>query len=651
MPKIPDLPERIDPTGEENVIIESGGNVLRARLGVMVGALIDGVINGLAAIIQMVADEVDSQGGALRDALAPAPPRAYRRNGVWPLAEQGDDILLWIDSFGRIGGQEFVTGSNPEPITVRDGKAILRRDSAGQPIEWYDYPLARSRHPGDLWDRPETSIPGASLSVVSGIDVTAAIGPDGALMQPASAAAPVPFVKAVDDGAGPIAQVFVATGAATHRLTSSPVDCYNPHIIAPGLVKYARDDGRIALARTWLDESISATAIEGYFLHGQRLAGGTTDPLIYDLTAPEPPDHNVLMFNGGVRAAFGGSAYDPANFTALVPARESWLSTRGDTGRTCFGFAMKRARRAQILVASSGNGGTAFADLGPGTVIWDNLLYGVTRGKALADAAGKSFVVPAVHWRQGESNSGSSSTDYAAMLDQAIDAIQADIPPITGQAAPPILTMQQINHPTMVSGIYTIFGPGDAQGIVGLTDARAILTCPQYLGAFIDVYHMTPESYARMDAYAAKATRRHLYEGRPWKPLHMASAVRSGRKIIVTIAGGTVDHGGAIMVDTSIVTDPGQRGLVFRDSSSSARIVAVEIIGRNQLLVWLDAVPTGTGAQIGAAYWAPWATSSPAQGPTTGLRTCIRDNDPECCPMTGFALHNYLISQKIGVSS
>lgn len=60
MPKIPDLPERIDPTGQENVIIETGGLVRRARLGAMVGALIDGVANGLGTIIAYMGDTLEA---------------------------------------------------------------------------------------------------------------------------------------------------------------------------------------------------------------------------------------------------------------------------------------------------------------------------------------------------------------------------------------------------------------------------------------------------------------------------------------------------------------------------------------------------------------------------------------------------------------
>lgn len=613
-------------------------------------ASLEGVAQGFGDIIALVASAVEDQREAIEPLLSPPPDRSYMRRGVWPLAEQGDDVLLWVDQFGRIGGQEFAAGPDPEPVSIRDGMAVVRRDLSGQVVEWYDYRNERARLTGDLWDRTETSIPGASLSTISGGDVTAAIAADGAFMEPASSDAPVAFIKPVDDGAGPIGQVHIATGTAVYRLTSSPVDCHAPKIIAPGLVKYARDDGIIANARGWLDEAPSTSAIEAYLLHGQSLAGGSTNP-IHDLTAPDPPDPDVLMFNGGIRAGFGTDVSDPDNFASFTPAHEEYFSTRGDTGRTCFGFSMKRARHAQILVASTGTGGASFDIIGPGTVIWDNLLYGVMRGKALAEAAGKSFTVRSVHWRHGESNGATGAAGYADMLDQAIVAIQSNITAITDQPLPPIMSLQQINHPTMVGGVYTIFGPGDGQGIVGLNDPRAILCCPQYLGEFIDVYHMTPQSYARMDSYVAKATRRHLFEGRPWNPLHMAAAVRSGRKILVTIAGGMVDYGGAITSDTRRVSDPGNLGFVYRDSTDSAYIVAVEIAGRDQLIIWLNAAPTGSGQELGVAYWAPWATSSPAQGPTTGLRSCIRDNDPECCPMTGYPLHNYLISQKIGVSA
>ena len=60
MPKVPDLPLLLAPDGEENVIVEVGGIVQRARLGGLVGAQIDGVVNGLTDIIGFIGDTLDA---------------------------------------------------------------------------------------------------------------------------------------------------------------------------------------------------------------------------------------------------------------------------------------------------------------------------------------------------------------------------------------------------------------------------------------------------------------------------------------------------------------------------------------------------------------------------------------------------------------
>lgn len=60
MPKIPALPLRADPDGTENVIVEVDGMVQRGRLGALVGVLVDGVVAGLASIIEFLAEAIDT---------------------------------------------------------------------------------------------------------------------------------------------------------------------------------------------------------------------------------------------------------------------------------------------------------------------------------------------------------------------------------------------------------------------------------------------------------------------------------------------------------------------------------------------------------------------------------------------------------------
>lgn len=585
------------------------------------------------------------------------PKSLARRAGVTPLVEDRfGNIWLWLDDAGRIGAPAFASGPNPEPIAIVDGKAVSRRAKDGTPVEWYDYRRGQLRHAGDAWDRPERGPGNSAWAVMAKNDVLTGISPDGAVMEPASAIAPVAFVRPVDDGGGPINQVFVATGSAIVRLTAGMVNCYAPKVIAPGLVKYCREDGTLSIARFFVSTVVAATSIIAIVLHGQSLAMGTTDVTI-PVRTPYNPDPNIIMFNGGIRSAARNNVVDASLFTSQQPAYEQFgppsNSTRGETGLVTMAFTLRKAISPKVLLSVSGQGGTAFQDLGPGTQYWTNMLFGVQRGKDFATASGDTFSVPAFYFRQGEDNAADTATQYQARLTgQLAPAVHADIPAITGQTTPPIIVLQQISHAPAVdaTGFYAISGPGEAQGRVWADDARFITACPQYLSELIDTYHMPASGSALMGSYAAKAVRRHLYQGMPWRPLHMSTVTRMGRRITVKFAGGWLDYGGKLTVDISRVTDPGKLGFAFADSTMSAAVISAEQVSDTEFVVWLSAEPTGANMRLGLAFWAPWATGSFRAGPKTGLRSPIRDNDPECCLTTGIPLHNYPISQVKGLS-
>ena len=66
---------------------------------------------------------------------------------------------------------------------------------------------------------------------------------------------------------------------------------------------------------------------------------------------------------------------------------------------------------------------------------YERLMFGVRKGKELANIAGKTFSVGAVFWVQGEADSRTDSHDsYLAILRQLIADLNTDIKAITGQS-------------------------------------------------------------------------------------------------------------------------------------------------------------------------------------------------------------------------
>lgn len=606
-------------------------------------------------VIDMVAlRQTASEGVQLQTGIF---DRLSMKSGVWPLIEANGDIMLAIDRIGRITGVEFVRPSD-RPSVLKGGAIRLIVDDDFNPYLWFDPATGAVRGAGDMFDRSERA--GASpLSLTLGRDTAMLVDGHGQILAPGSGDAPVTFTMPVDDGSGAKQQLHIASGSSVRRLTWSPVDCHAPTPIAPGITRYARSDGRISRVRAALGDQLSSTnVLQMILVHGQSLAGGSSSfaPGTLPYRSDKASD-NILMFNGGIRAAFGGAAYSNGNFATLTPAVER-LDTPvtgllSDTGMVAMAAGLQGDVGSQYLVAATGVGGAEYPAIKKGTQPWANMIYGVTRGKAIADAAGQTFRVDAMVWRHGESEEDETHDVYRSMIVEAYNDMVTDVVAVTAQAVNPVMILQQINRSQVSVGsgdaAFELEGPGRAVSELVSNPVDGIIVAgPQYICTFGDVFHMHPESYNLMSSYCAKALRRHAWQRQPWKPLHAVSAVRSGRRIDVTFAGGWVDRGGGIAIDTGFVTDPGNYGVVFRDGSASASVRDVVVTGRNTLSLYLSAVPTGASPFLGFAWWS--ATELDNQGRTTGLRCCIRDNDPEGCPITGLPLHNYAISHVIGVN-
>ena len=275
----------------------------------------------------------------------------------------------------------------------------------------------------------------------------------------------------------------------------------------------------------------------------------------------------------------------------------------------------------------------------------------VTDAKALAAAAGKTYVVRAVTMIHGESDHYSYSTNTAefplasthggpqvanygdGMLELQED-YETEVKKITGQTVPiPLLMLQMSNWNDVAhSKIPTwqleahVRAPG-----------KVVVVAPGYaIGYASDCLHFTNHGERRIGEYFAKAYARIVMEGRPWEPL---------RPKAVTIAGNVITAKFIVpkpplVLDTTKVVNPGNYGFEFVDGSAAPpAITSVAVTAPDTVTITLASAPTGADKRL---QYAARATPQTCPGTEQGPRGNLRDSD-DTPSQYGYDLSNWAV--------
>ena len=355
---------------------------------------------------------------------------------------------------------------------------------------------------------------------------------------------------------------------------------------------------------------------------GQSLAVGVAG---VPVTSTEQPFENV-MFATGVMA--GGE-----ELTSLVPLVEGDFipgsKARVETMSSGFanlvsGLARAAGGRHDLLVSVHGSGAKTYAQLKLGTRPFTTGLAQVTAAKALADAANEDLVVRAVTTVHGESDHAEKSTRYLEDLLQWQADYEREVGAITHQKEPvPLFQTQMSSWTKMMGGTETSTIPAAQLAAHVSSHGKVVLVGPKYhLPYSKDGVHLTGPGYRRMGEDYGKAYHRLVVEKQPWEPLRPLTATREGRvvtlKLLVPVP--------PLVLDTTLVTDPGNFGFEIADASpSTPRIERVEIAGPDTVTVTLSAAPTGQDLRLRYAWT---GTRGARSGPTSGARGNLRDSDP-----------------------
>jgi hypothetical protein len=292
-----------------------------------------------------------------------------------------------------------------------------------------------------------------------------------------------------------------------------------------------------------------------------------------------------------------------------------------------------------VLVSQHGIGGQPYAALKKGgtTACYANGMAQLKAGHDLAVAAARTYVVRAVTNVHGESDHIALNTAYEANLVAWQNDYETDVKAVTGQAEAVPMLQSQISSWTRFNNSTISQIPGaqlaahvDSAGKVVLVGAK------YHLPYVADGVHLTNEGYRHMGEDYAKVYRRVILEGKPWEPVRPHTVSRAGAVVTVKMFVPSPP----LVLDTTLVTDPGKFGFEWADDGPATPTVAsVAVTAPDTVVVTLSAPPTGANPRLRYAYT---GIGGAAAGPTTGPRGNLRDSD--ATPSRGsYPLYNWCI--------
>lgn len=532
--------------------------------------------------------------------------RAIDTAGFAPLVLMPGDLADGVASVvlagGRVAQETYTNGVRP---TIVETVAEMVVGAGG------DIPLL----PGDVPARvQQVEIVGDRLYTMD--DPVRPIEPPG-------------FVRIV--GASPNRSAVLVTRTATITL-SLPGDDPDAVQVGDGFVSYWRTAGPFAGERVdvitrpvrWPP---GTTAVEFVPATGQSNSNGGFNTPVYSNKPVRPG--RALSFAGGARISSTehGGAPAPLRFESLnglVDLREQpdpvLFGPPGETPMSGVGYVLTDPvngvpATTVVLAATVGIGGRPITDLNKGTRYYLNLLSAVQQAQVYALLSGLTFKTLRVYSIHGSSNAGNAEF-YNNYVQMQAD-LDADIRAITGQAE----TVVCIGCQSSAWGAQGQPLRDETMGVM-LRAAldfpnRFICTGPTYSYPYFDRLHMNgPGTRANGEAMGRADLRKRA--GVAQSCLYGASAQRAGTVVTVQMAGAE----GALALDTSVVSDPGNFGIEFFQTGGNAVAITAVSVAGTTMTVTLSAEPTGADPRIDFGLT---TTRLAPGGPTTGPRTCLRD--------------------------
>lgn len=371
------------------------------------------------------------------------------------------------------------------------------------------------------------------------------------------------------------------------------------------------------------------------FFFGQSLSNGALGTPVLNTPAP-----GALMYNTGVLSR--GKAP-----TSLVTLKENGVETMASALANSFVSHVENANGMggrQLILNSGGVNGEKIQNLEKGTPAFNDLVNQIRWCHTYNGQEGREHAPDYIVWVHGEraAADGMSGAEYKTRVKQ----LRRDLDEALADSRDPSKPLMMVIYQMASHGYYV--GSAEHPSVeiplahLALSHEDDNIMCigPNYMFAGSDNVHKTNHGYRQMGLQVDKAIRHHILTGEKFKPLEAINF----RRISDTVALGRFNVPKPPMVfDTSIVTQlpDGQNGIEAFDDEGRVPLASTEIIAGTQLKVtasrpfvgevWIAAgyTPDNRGPITDNRYKEWFA------GPTTGVRTTLRDSDSTTTELTG----------------
>ncbi|MBC5078754.1 hypothetical protein [Klebsiella quasipneumoniae] len=389
--------------------------------------------------------------------------------------------------------------------------------------------------------------------------------------------------------------------------------------------------------------------------YGQSLMGGINAMPLQTVTAIL----NAYRFNGGVRAQ-DGTGTSAENHASLVPYIETSAVTGDGTGyETPMGGTIT-AMLDRLLVDAEGyssgdlnflgsvpaQGSRSISELKqPAGIYMTRLKDDITYGLQRANELGLTYDILAMEWLQSEADqsAGTLPAVYMNSFGEMVNTVNSHASTVLGRTVTIPWFIYQMNswinrtpnntYPTMPLTLLELARTRD--------DTR--LVQPMYMYDYYDNAHLLGFDSKICGYRFGLAIEQELITGTKFEPLWSKDISLQGG-----VANIWYNPVGKLVLDTSIVTDPGNYGVSAIDPDGNALTLTDVSVHLNRLRVRASGgIPSGSKIRLGFIG----GTTGQLPSRTTGPRCCLRDSQGDTIKFdpTGVAyrMDNYAIVEEI----